>query len=224
VESIKNQKFIKDLKTILNGSATSSNKKGVLQTLGTCYTYMEELTGLFEKLGLHPKRMKAQTILAEINKLEAISKTKPFLNGNLIMEESLATVVSAAFLEMPFLHFETSTLEEAVKVAQILQLDRLFEVQPTMAIRCGVLTCSTPKEMELLLKDKTFQMLIGCNIYQGIHWYRGEAFQECLYLNVLSKALINPQYSSKEAEEELEKWLTRSAKASYKLNNLENDV
>ena len=221
VEPIKNQKFIKDLKTVLNGSATSSNKKGVMQTLGTCYTYMEELNGLFEKLGLHPKRMKAQTILEMINTLEVICKTKPFQNGNLILEDSLATVVSAAFLEMPFIHSDNSTLEDTVKVARILQMDRLFEVQPTMAIRCGILTCTAPKDIKELLKDKTFQMLIGCNEYQGVHWYRGEAFQEALYLNVLSKVVNDKSTNAgKDAEEELDKWLKRSAKANYRLNNL----
>ncbi len=221
VEPIKNQKFIKDLKTLLNGSSTSSNKKGVLQTLGTCYTYMEELNGLFEKLGLHPKRMKAQTILEMINNLEIICKTKPFQNGNLIMEDSLATVASAAFLEMPFLHSDNSTLEDTVNIARILHLDRLFEVQPTMAIRCGILTCTTPKDINNLLKDKTFQMLIGCNEYQGVHWYRGEAFQEALYLNVLSKAVNNKGIRDlSETEKELDKWLRRNSQANYRLNNL----
>ena len=82
--------------------------------------------------------------------------------------------------------------------------------------------------MDELLENKTFQMLIGCNEYQGVRWYRGEAFQECLYLNVLSNTLADKsvkdgkvtQQCIKKAEKELDKWLTRSSKANYKLNNL----
>ncbi len=228
VESIKNQKFVKDLKTLLNGSASNANKKGIMQTLGTCYTYMEELNGLFEKLGLHPKRMKAQTILAMINDLEVIGKTKPFQNANLILEDSLAMVVSAAFLEMPFLHSDSSSLEEMFNIAKTLQFDRLFEVQPTMALRCAILTCSAPKAMEDLLENKIFQILIGCNEYQGVRWYRGEAFQECLYLNILSKTFADKSINNgklaqsciDEAEAELDQWLTKSSKANYRLDNL----
>lgn len=189
---------------------------------------MEELNGLFEKLGLHPKTIKAQTILGMINELEIVGKTKPFQNANLILEDSLATVVSAAFLEIPFLHSDSSSLEEMFNIAKTLQFDTLFEVSPTMALRCALLTSSTPKTIEELLKDKTFQLLIGCNEYQGVCWYRGEAFQECLYLHVLSKTLndknvkdgeVTQEYIE-EAETELDKWLTRSSKANYKLENL----
>lgn len=71
-------------------------------------------------------------------------------------------------------------------------------------------------------------MLIGCNEYQGIRWYRGEAFQECLYLNVFSKTLDDKNIKDgkitaqciKESEKELDKWLSRSSKANYKLDNL----
>lgn len=228
VEPIKNQKFVKDLKTLLNGSSSNANKKGIMQTLGTCYTYMEELNGLFEKLGLHPKTIKAQMILGMINNIEVIGKTKPFQNANLILDDNLATVVSAAFLEIPFIHSNNSSLEEMFNIAKTLHFDRLFDVQPTIALRCALLTSTKPKEMKDLLEDKTFQILIGCNEYQGICWYRGEAFQECLYLNVLSKTLDDKNIKEgqitekciKNAEEELDKWLKRSSKANYKLKNL----
>ena len=84
--------------------------------------------------------------------------------------------------------------------------------------------------MEELLCNKTFQMLIGCNEYQGVRWYRGEAFQECMYLNVLSQAMqcmdkgadkgVDADECTKESEKELRKWLDRSNQAQYRLDNL----
>ncbi len=225
VESIKNQKFVKDLKTILNGTSTSSNKKGVLQTLGTCYTYMDELSGLFEKLGLHPRRVKLQTILEIINSIEAICRNKPFQYANLILEDSLSAIVSAALLEIPLINPSCASIGETFEIAQTLQLDRLLEIEAPLALRCSILTSTSPKDIQELLCNKIFQTLIGCNEYEGIRWYRGEAFQECLYLALLSKAVHNIDKDNldtqlKEYEEELRKWLKKSENAQYKFDNL----
>ena len=132
---------------------------------------------------------------------------------------------------MPFLHSNTSSLDEMFNVAKTLHFDRLFDVQPTIALRCALLTSTEPKDIKELLQNKTFQTLIGCNEYQGVCWYRGEAFQECLYLNVLSKTLDERNIKEgqitedciKNAEKELDKWLSRSSKANYKLKNLIED-
>ena len=187
---------------------------------------MDELTGLFEKIGLHPRRMKAQVILDMINTLEAICRRKPFQNANLILDDMLVTVVSAALLEKPFINPDGSGLADSFEIARTLQLDRLFGVQPSVAFRCSILTASKPKEMQELLCNRTFQMLIGCNEYQGVRWYRGEAFQECMYINVLSQAMqcmdngIDADECTKECEKELRKWLDRSNQAQYRLDNL----
>lgn len=226
VEPIRSQKFCKDLRTILNGTSTGTNKKGLMQTLGTCYTYMDELSGLFEKLGLHPRRMKPQTILEIINALEDLCRRKPFQNANLILEDTLATVVSTALLEIPFVDPDDTDLSETFEIARTLQLDRLFGVQPSIALRGSLLVASRPTAVGELLCTKPFQALIGCNEYQGVRWYRGEAFQECMYLSILSNALRrmfagdDAATISNESEKELRKWLDRGNAAQYRLENL----
>ena len=225
VDPIKSQKFAKDLKTILNGTSTSTNKKGVLQTLGTCYTYMDELSGLFEKLGLHPRRIKPQAILEIINSIETICRNKPFQYANLILEDSLCSVVSCALLEIPLINPTCASIGETFEIAQTLQLDRLLEIDSSLALRCSILTSTSPKDIQELLCNKLFQALIGCNEYEGIRWYRGEAFQECLYLDLLSKAVHdldknNLDAQLKEYEKELRAWLKKGEKAQYKFDNL----
>lgn len=226
VDPIRSQKFCKDLRTILNGTSTGTNKKGLMQTLGTCYTYMDELSGLFEKLGLHPRRMKPQTILEIINALEDLCRRKPFQNANLILEDTLATVVSTALLEIPFVDPDDADLSETFEIARTLQLDRLFGVQPSIALRGSLLVASRPTAIGELLCTKPFQTLIGCNEYQGVRWYRGEAFQECMYLSILSNALRrmfagdDAATISNEGEKELRKWLDRGNDAQYRLENL----
>ena len=103
VEPIKGQKFFKDLRTILQGKGTSVNKRNVMQTLGSCYTYMEEFDSLFSKIGLNMHIMKPQTILAMLNDMEAACRHQLFANGNAIMDYDAVKVFAAGFLTLPFL-------------------------------------------------------------------------------------------------------------------------
>ena len=87
------QKFFKDLKAILQGKGTSMNRRNVMQTLGSCYTYMEEFDSLFSKIGLNMHIMKPQTILEMLGSMDAVCRNQLFSNGNAIMD-SLETVSS----------------------------------------------------------------------------------------------------------------------------------
>ena len=223
VEPVKGQKFFKDIKAILEGRGTPMARRNVMQTLGSCYTYMEEFDSLFAKIGLNLHLMKPQMILDVLNNLEAVCSLPVFSNGNMILGADLPKIFAAAFLTMPFLS-ANATLEEAVKIVKHLQLGRFFELdEPTLA-RCAIITAKQNLDMETLLTDQTFLDLIGRNEYQGVRWFRGEAFQECMYLAVFTKALGRKEKISAEEElafrQEIDKWLRRGAEAQYKVDGL----
>ncbi len=223
IEPIKGQKFFKDLRTILQGKGTSVNKRNVMQALGACYTYMEEFDSLFAKIGLNMHIMKPQTILELLNNLEAVCKRNVFANANIIMDNDMALTFAASLLVMPFLTSE-STMEDAARAAQILQLETFFEAPSAILSRCAILTSSNGKGVEELLNDRTFLDLIGRNEYQGTRWFRGESFQECMCLVYLAKALdLGKKLTDKkemEFRKEMEIWLRRCGEAQYKLDNL----
>ena len=103
-------------------------------------------------------------------------------------------------------------------------LDRFFELdEPTLA-RCAIITSKQNLDINVLLKDQTFLDLIGRNEYQGIRWFRGEAFQECMYLAVFTRALTGKGKLSAHDEmifrQEIDKWLRRCAEAQYKVDGL----
>ena len=111
-----------------------------------------------------------------------------------------------------------------MKVVKHLQLDRFFELdEPTLA-RCAIITAKQNLDIDALLKDQTFLDLIGRNEYQGVRWFRGEAFQECMYLAVFTKALAGKGKLSADEElafrQEIDKWLRRGAEAHYKVDGL----
>ncbi len=225
IEQIKGQKFSKDLRTILQGRGNAVNKRSVMQTLGTCYTYMEEFDSLFAKIGLNMHIMKPQTILELLNNMENVCSHKLFVNANIIMDDDLATILAASLLVAPFLSVD-STMEEAVRTAQILQLDSFFEKPVATISRCAILIAAKGMDVAELLEDRTFLDLIGRNEYQGVSWFRGEAFQECMYLSYLANALRQSRRITEKEEirirKEIDMWLRRCAEADYRLDNLKS--
>jgi len=223
VEPIKGQKFFKDLKAILQGKGTSMNRRNIMQALGSCYTYMEEFDPLFDKIGLNMHLMKPQTILDLLNRLQSICRREVFANANTIMDNDLLSVFAAGFLTMPFIS-ANSSLEDAAKVVQILQLDRFFGIPMATASMCAIIATKRDESVRELLENRVFLDLIGRNEYQGVRWFRGEAFQECMYLLFLSKAIHAEEDLSDEQEMQIRKeismWLKKGSSAQYRLDNL----
>ena len=223
VEPVKGQKFFKDLKAILQGRCTSANRRAVMQTLGACYTYMEEFDSLFSKIGLNMHLMKPQNVLDLIGRLEKVCTMDVFSNANTILDTDMAMVVAAAFLTLPFISPDTSPAE-IMKISHILQLDRFFEVSSSVTSRCALLLSDCGTDIGSLLNDGTFLSLIGANEYQGVRWFRGEAFQECMYTACLSHAVNSGEEPGPETEKQyrrtIELWLRKAANAAYRLDNL----
>ena len=223
VEPIKGQKFFKDLKAILQGKGTSINRRNIMQALGSCYTYMEEFDPLFDKIGLNMHLMKPQTILDLLNRLQSICRREVFANANTILDNDLLSVFAAGFLTMPFIS-ANSSLEDAAKVVQILQLDRFFGIPKATASMCAIIATKRGESVRELLENRVFLDLIGRNEYQGVRWFRGEAFQECMYLLFLSKAIHADEDITDEQEmqirKEISKWLKKGSAAQYRLDNL----
>ena len=223
VEPVKGQKFFKDMKAVLQGRCTQSNRRNIMQTLGSCYTYMEEFDSLFSKIGLNMHIMKPQNVLDLLGRLEKVCALDVFSNANTILDTDMAVIAAASFLVLPFVSAK-ATLAEVLKTARILQLDRFFETSPAVTSRCALLVSDCGCDMEKLLKDESFLSLIGANEYQGVRWFRGEAFQECMYLAHFSDA-VNSENGPGPSEEEkyrksIDFWLRRAAGASYRLDNL----
>ena len=194
-----------------------------MQALGSCYTYMEEFDPLFDKIGLNMHLMKPQTILDLLNRLQSICRREVFANANTIMDNDLLSVFAAGFLTMPFIS-ANSSLEDAAKVVQILQLDRFFGIPKATASMCAIIATKRGESVRELLENRVFLDLIGRNEYQGVRWFRGEAFQECMYLLFLSKAIHADEDITDEQEmqirKEISKWLKKGSAAQYRLDNL----
>ncbi|MCQ2412504.1 MAG: alpha-amylase family glycosyl hydrolase [Sphaerochaetaceae bacterium] len=223
VEQIKGQKFRKDLKAVLQGKGTSSHRRNIMQSLGSCYTYMEELETLFAKLGLNMHVMRPQTIVDLLGKLDEVCSFKVFSNANTIMDDDIVTSFAAYFLVMPFMQ-SNAKMEDVYRISQILQLDRFFDAPEAITTRCAILAVKQIASVQELLSERTFLDLIGRNEYQGVRWFRGESFQECMYLSFLSRALSAKDEITEESElamrKEMDSWLRRCADAQYQLDNL----
>ncbi len=219
---MKGQKMLKDLRTLLCSKTTDNAKKEIMQTLGTYYTYLEELGNLFAKLDMQVRKMKPVVILDYLSRIENACKADIFSKGNMIMDDSLPSVLSAAFLLMPFVE-DSSDLSQAYGIAQKLMLSNFYGIDNDIISRSILLITKLDDDTKKLLEDSTFLKLIGHNEYQGVKWYRGEYFQECIYIAILSNAIrnsLNGEVSKSEIESQIKYWLRRDEFALYKIDNL----
>ena len=89
---------------------------------------------------------------------------------------------------------------------------------------CSIVATFRKESIAELLETRSFLDLIGRNEYQGIRWFRGEAFQECMYLSFLSKAIHSKEALTDKQEaqmrKEIDSWLKKGSAAQYRLDNL----
>lgn len=218
-QPIKNQKFAKNIRMLLTGRSSANARHEILQTLGTCYTYIEELAGSFEKLGINMHHMKPAVILEKIKLVEEVCKKDVFANGNGIIEDDLPVLVGSAFLLLPFVD-QNTTVQEALEAARALMLDRFFGYKPDVVFRSALLAAPKALSVEQLIDNPAFLFLIGCNEYQGVRWFRGECCQECIYTAVLAMALAEGENKDMDYKSYLGHWLSKARNAQYKVDNL----
>ncbi len=243
------QKFLEDLRVVLRSAAspvadsdghetrddgasyeTGHAKIDIMQTLGGYYTYVEELEGLFEKLGLKMKSVKPQEIMARLDRIDEVSRTELFSRCNTIMGGDLTTILSASFAVLPFIgSFGLGTYSSVMDILRVfphLMLDRLYGKSPEVLERASILLASSSSNsVEEYLQDDGFRHLIQVNHYKGELWYKGDNFQECLILLFLARALDDPSFTGDAATEEkyrqeIDLWLHKDLAADYKLDNL----
>ncbi|MCR4676904.1 MAG: alpha-amylase [Sphaerochaetaceae bacterium] len=219
-QPIRNQKFAKNIKMLMTGKSSANARHEILQTLGTCYTYIEELVGSLEKLGLNLKTMKPASVLDKLKKLEEVCSMDVFANGNGIIEEDLPYLAGVYFLLLPFVD-KDATVSQTLETAQTLLLDRFFEYKPEVVYRGALLAAGKALSVGQLIENRAFLTLLGVNEYQGVRWFRGECCQECMFEAVLSQAL-NRKKDDEEIDykKELGYWLEKAQKAGYKVDNL----
>lgn len=221
-QNLKNPKFLKDIKNLITGKSSATARRDVLQALATYYTYVEEIPGLFPKIGLKFHNVKPAVIVNNIAKLEDVCKIKIFKDGNTIILDDAVLAVISALIAVPFVE-DSDSLEDVEFIFKSLMLHRLFECDPNKINMGEILVCFNANDVKTLLDNQAFLNLIGCNEYQGIRWYRGESFDECMYITLLSKALFTPdvkKIDQKQIEKELNYWLQKSEHAGYKVDLL----
>ena len=219
-DCMRSQKFSKSLKLLLTGRSSAQTRRDVMQTLATCYTYIEEFENLLNRLDLNLRPIKPELVIANVKRIEDVCKLKIFSNGNTIIQDDLVKIISAAFIIMPVVP-QHCTLEDAVKACRTLMLDRFFSSDSRIVERCSIFASLQPKNIEDLLCNSQFLELIGSNYYKNVQWFNGDYCPECIYMNCLSKAFFDyTEIDETEYEKEIGNLLRRCTNAAYKLEGL----
>lgn len=218
-EGMRSQKLLKELKALLTNRGSANARVEVLQQLATCYTYMEELGPLLEKMGLSMKQMKPGDEINYIKDLEEKCKTAPVCDANSIMSDDLVRIFSAAFMIKPFVR-RNCTYNDVFRIMDRLLLDHFFEMDKTVLSRCALILSDQCDSVESFIDSSAFRYLAGCNQWQGVTWFKGEYCLECITTFIITKALREKSVDEKELRDTLSKWITKVRNAGYRLDAL----
>lgn len=218
IDFIKGDKFRKHLDLLLKEKASVSSRKKFLQLLGEFYTYIEEFRPVLKSIGLEVKQTKPTTMVSLIERINEVSKEKPFNYGNQIID-NMVDIFTTMFILYPFVE-KGDSLETLIKKSETLLVDNFLGCEKVVMYQGALLCTDTKDQIDSLLQDKVFLHLIGTNEYNGILWYKAEYFQECLYLIIISELIKNNEKSVEESEKLLAHWLKKDSLSQYKLDIL----
>ena len=226
VQKLSDPAFLKILKSLLSGTlsdkALAQAKHEILQTLGTYYTYTDEMSNMFSRFGFTARSVQPSEVLTLVDNLSKISKQNLFADGNLILANSFANTVASAFACLPFTE-EQDSLSDLFDKQKHLMLETCFPAVEKGLLFTNIISKQPSKKTEFdfssFLEDSAFLKLIGTNCYNGCVYYNAEAFQEALYVSCFALSVCNRQ-STEKAEKFMKYWLTKNNKSEYKVDNL----
>ncbi|MFA7108821.1 MAG: alpha-amylase family glycosyl hydrolase [Sphaerochaetaceae bacterium] len=211
--TIKETSFKKNLKLLLQNKITIKNLS----------YFKEQLINLYKKEETFIDNLKApkeEEIIKMVNKFKLICSKEVFQAGNTLID-NFEKIISIYLIITPLVNSET-TLKEALLLVDKYRLNEFIECNLYSSHLSALLAVSGNYTIEELLNNEEFNLLIGTNSYQGVIWYKGESFQDCLYIYYFGKSLLEKRIFIKKTEKEIEYWLNKDCKSSYFLDNLKS--
>lgn len=218
MERIKSDQFQKHLKTIIHGETSLYSQKKFFYMSGESFSFLEELNFIFERLQIKKRRVTSEALLKGLKAISKVCLLRFSKTGNLLVPQ-MPQIFTTAILLMPFVSGDTS-LQQAIMTADALMLaDFLGTDEMTVRLGC-LLSTSGSMSVESLLQDQAFRDLIGCNKYEGITWYNGDAAGLCIYIVHLANAIKAKNLQSRQLEKSLAFWYKKDKESKYILDNL----
>ncbi|MGE4583054.1 MAG: alpha-amylase family glycosyl hydrolase [Sphaerochaeta sp.] len=216
METFHSDHFIKQIRLLLDGKATSRTERTLILTLAEAYTHLSAVVenlhpAARKSLPSLPREVNPSDMLTEVKRMAVLFKkeeNRVFHHGSHILDELEAVCAASLFLK-PFLD-KDSTISEAMVASDTLLLSRFFSKELCEAgfvLDEGRKACHSaailasaanmvddsledPKKiLALLLEDPKLRSYAQINEYQKVTWYTKEAMQEIIYLSALSLAI-----------------------------------
>lgn len=206
-------------KILASGSATETEQGSMAVILLDFYRTVEESCPCLQAVQLSAKAPDAGQIGETVRKLQATYKQRVFLYANQLWNHSFE--IHLVFFILQLFTQPDMELKRVLEIADLLGLDSALGISRA-EVHLGALICLQGRiPMKTLLKDSSFGALIGANKYQGVVWYKSEAFLDAILAWLTGEAFGASEKTKPEVfEKEFAFWLEKAHNSKYILDNL----
>lgn len=244
-EPLRSEKFLSDMKKLVEGEARITDERKILLSLAEIYSKLpeiyEELDDVAKDILGEMTEIDAKAMVKDVKMLSALFKKK---NGDAFnswagMDKGLPILLTMALMLKPFTL--SDTILEAMEKADNLPLLFFLEdeihrlgldedearilghgaaIYLNARYMVGKKMLEDPEKiLETLFEDEGLRDFAGLNEYQGITWYNKEKVQLLILISALSIAIRYDQDGFKQ-DEFIRLLLEKEIRSAYRLDNL----
>lgn len=249
IDNFRTDSFIKELTSIVNGTAKTQVEKSILLSIAESYTHLYASypslpSPIKASLGTEPREVEAKEMInfmKQISDLFSPNAKEKVFNNYAALASELPLLLATSIVIKPFADKDCSSLELAT-IADKLLLDAFYEdwgnslelTEKDMKklIHAAAIFETVGRDIDLqeteddvdilreVLKEKVCRDYVNANEYQGVTWYNKEGMQELIVLTALSIATYNTNRATFSEANFIDTLLLKEAESEYKLDNL----
>ncbi|MDD2231528.1 MAG: alpha-amylase family glycosyl hydrolase [Sphaerochaetaceae bacterium] len=201
------------LSHLVDGTGTPAVQRKLASCLQNFYQRLMMINPQIQMMGLKASAIETELTVRRL----ARTLSKPlFRNAGQISGHCFD--ICTAFLILRT--FSDGSLRGLLHAADRLMLDSALGMDPYYVHLAALICLGGKPGIEELLGDQSFRMLIGANMYQGVTWFKSEAFLDAVLACLAGQSLEESRLIGLNYEKKFSFWLEKVHKSQYILDNL----
>lgn len=206
------------IRLIIDSKLTPARRRKLSALLEELHRNMLSLEPQLAMVGIKPMKMSGEQIESDVRNLERLL-SKPFFRYACQLNGHESDILTSFLFLQPFVD-KSKKLADLLRIADALMLPLALGATKE-SVHLGALMCLREQaDIETLLDDRAFRSMIGVNLYEGVVWFRSEAFIDAALSCLAANALAEKRLNGMAYEKKLDFWLDKVRKSNYILDNL----
>lgn len=206
------------MKKLIQGKATKTVENKLVKLIHQFYLEFERNVLMLQVLNISFSCPTLEETKDTIHRL-ARSLTIPFFRNLGMIFGNMMSILNAFLILQPIAK-KAENPAEILSASERMMLSSVIGTD-AQSIHMAALACNRNRDtIEELLEDRSFRLIIGANMYQGVMWFRSESFLCAAASCLFGQSLEEKRLNELKYEKLYSFWLEKVHKSKYILDNL----